>query len=527
MPKKMLFLISLGAIFQAGLMEAAFVLPDSKARVQMIHDLAAEMRRLDAEALLARENRSEPWESTVQRLRLEAERAGSLVAFGHVFRRLDATYSNLHSRVHLSPELLPSPKADRKPTWSVAWEKVFENSSTHSPILRLRLHDPKISKLRNGDRVIALQGRSIEEWRRDNRIFCKFPLLEQCDLEFQAHLESGLLTEYADSQDFSMTIERDGKQLELSVPLPRAPRESDENSSCSLDLKRYAHFEIKFQGWNLCAYESKAHAGTTILRIASFQYRDGPFRNFPGEVEIFWKNYWKKKAPQVKRLLVDVIQNLGGEAPIPLYELLLPEPFQEQYVQFQVTPELLDPHLRESLFWKVMGREIWWNGLPPGSRTQGAWTPAVPQFCANEKEDCSVGQFQPKPHGFQGQVRIMTDHWCISSCSGFVWNLKAKLPGRVKIFGFPDSGDTTYSRLALFLKPNQDGGFQIAVHPHNDARGALEVPLRQIVSVTRTTDQSGNVLSARPQALQKWVPRSWKDSDSSWLRKTLKAALSW
>jgi hypothetical protein len=45
------------------------------------------------------------------------------------------------------------------------------------------------------------------------------------------------------------------------------------------------------------------------------------------------------------------------------------------------------------------------------------------------------------------------------------------------------------------------------------------------VSVTRSTDAEGNIVSGKVQKIDHWVPRSWKQSDEEWQREVFKQAL--
>ena len=82
-------------------LDGDIALPSLGVRLQMFDAVVGSITRLDGDGLVFRSKRRESWDATVARLRREAEAAGSLTDFGRVFKRLDATYPNLHTRVHL------------------------------------------------------------------------------------------------------------------------------------------------------------------------------------------------------------------------------------------------------------------------------------------------------------------------------------------------------------------------------------------------------------------------------------------
>ena len=82
-----------------------YALPSSQTNRQMVLELQKQIDRVDGEGLPPRSNRNESWDSTIKRLGEEAATSSTLYDLGRVFKRLDATYPNLHAKVFLIPEL--------------------------------------------------------------------------------------------------------------------------------------------------------------------------------------------------------------------------------------------------------------------------------------------------------------------------------------------------------------------------------------------------------------------------------------
>jgi hypothetical protein len=307
--------------------------------------------------------------------------------------------------------------------------------------------------------------------------------------------------------------------------------EADEGLPCGVRKDRYAGFTLAYEGQHICAFESPKDPGVVTLRIDSFQYQDVPFAVLDGEVHIFWNNYWSKKASKVKTLVLDVIGNWGGQSPVPYYALFYSMPYQEQYVRFKKIQEFEQKEILESLFWGDKGKEKWFENIKADGTFArlpvGEFLGHIPQFCADRKKDCREGLFQPRRNGFTGKVKLLMDHWCISSCVGFVSNIKDLLKDRVQTFGLPDSGDSAYSRLAVLVSPKPDGSVDSVVAPMKKARtpDKPEPWVRQVVSVTRSTDKDGNLLSGKPQEIDVWVPRMWNQSESDWAASVFLAAI--
>jgi hypothetical protein len=436
-------------------------LPNAKTRQAMVLNLSQEILRLDGEGLIPRANRPESRDATIQRLAKEARDAKNLYDLGRVFKKVDATYPNLHAKLFTIPEL------DERKTegtvelpikfFPVSAERKFNGS-------RFKITTIKNAKsdFQNGDEIISINSRSIQEWTDENFIFCKFPYREQCEIEFYDNFRKELLG-WNRHQPLGLKVRRGKQELNIAVQPEVKPLNLDEEPTdlpCDVSPSRYKGFKLAYWGENLCAFESIRNSNIVALRIKSFQYQDMPFAVLDGEIQLFWNNYWNQKSPKVKTLILDVIDNHGGQSPVPYYGLFYSQPYQEQYVQFKKIEEFERQDILESLFWGDKGKEIWFENIKKDgtfSRAKnGDFFGQIPQFCANRKKDCREDLFNPKPNGFKGQVKILMSQWCVSSCVGFVYNIKNLLKERVKTYGIPDSGDSAYSRLTVFVSPKAE-----------------------------------------------------------------------
>ena len=499
---------------------SALTLPSPETRRSMVLNLSQEILRLDGDGLLPRANRPESWEVTIQRLANEASEAKTLYDLGRVFKRVDATYPNLHASVYMIPQL-----EELKSEQSLSLPFVFYpvNIDKNFKISNFKIMVKKGMKtdLQNGDEIISINSRSLQEWTDENFIFCKFPYREQCEIEFYDNFIKELLG-WNHGQSLELRIKRGKEVLNISVELGIRPINLNKNVSMSLPCdvypSRYKSFKLVFQGENLCAFESFDNSNIVTLRIKSFSYKDSAKVSLSREVELFWKKYWQKKSPKVKTLILDVLDNSGGDSPIPYYGLFYARPYQEQFVQFKKIEEFERPDILESHFWNSNSKKIWFKRIKKQGEflkvKKGDFLSQVPQFCADDKKDCSKESFLPKINGFKGEVKILMDQWCISSCVGFVYNIKNLLKERVKTYGMPDSGDSTYSRLTISISPNTKA--IISSWKKAQAPGLPEPWIRQIVSATRTTDKDGKILSGIPQVVDVWVPRSWNQSSEEW-----------
>jgi hypothetical protein len=523
----------------------------AETRVAIFDQVLSEIERIDGEGLPARNNRPEAWKTTIAELRSQARKAETKIDFGQVFRKLDATYPNLHAQLTLDDKYDIAagrlrPKIAFKFGAEVIGPKQTKFNYMISSIDTELIKDIKeVVRPALGDNLVAINGKSMSIWSNENFLYCKFPLRQQCEANIFDHFRKGFLS-WDWRSPLTYTLERNGRTWEVKVPVelpnPNAKnppsQDSKGDSNCPVEPDRYEGFKPVFQGLNICVFESETFPNVTVLRIASFRYRDLPkeskIQSLKDEVEQFNESYWKAKATSTRKLIVDVLDNGGGDTPVAWYQLFYSKPFQEQYVQFKKLMELEDDHIRKDLFYDDAAKEIWFSDLKKGGTYErvklDSFLPTIPQFCAHENQSCDKGLYEPLKHGFKGKVRIMVNEWCISSCSGFVWSMKDQLGTRAKLVGFPDSGDTAYARLFLdvYLESSSANGFRLQVSPRpgrtrqNLPDGAI---LRQQVTATRSTDSKGKVISATPTKTDIWIPYRYRHYDDSWASLVFKAAL--
>lgn len=502
-------------------------LPKPEVRKEMVVELSRQIERIDGEGLLSRKNRTTSWQKTIELLGDEALQAKTMFDFGRVFKRFDATYPNLHAHVYMIPEI------DERNTvgavkFSFKFLPVSADRNYKGSRFRITIPKGQITELHNGDELLAINSRPLQEWTDENFNFCKFPFREQCEIEFFDNFRSELLS-WNRHQPLEFTIRRNKKEFRFEVahsikpkPTNEEQEEDKEELPCGVSANRYKGFTLAYQGEHLCAFESAKNKGTVVLRIDSFVYQDVPFAVLDGEVQIFWNNYWKKNASSIKTLILDVIENGGGQSPIPYYGLFYSKPYQELYVQFKKIKEFEQKEILESFFLGDKGKEIWFENIKKdqsfANTREGGFLSHIPQFCSSSKKDCREGLFEPRKNNFMGKIKILMNHWCISSCVGFVYNVKELLKDRVQTFGIPDSGDSAYSRLSVFVSPLENGKIDAKVGSLKNARkpDKPEPWVRQVAAVTRSTDKDGNVISGQPQKIDFWVSRKWNQTDDEW-----------
>ncbi len=390
--------------------------------------LTAEMKRLDGEGLLVRENR-QPWANVLTNLRSELANARDLAEVSWVFAKLDASYTNLHTRIKLGEELAVAqqhltPSVEIKADWISAAKTVFRVSHIHNG-MNFKTEAPQV-----GDYVIAINGKSMGQWSDLNFNFCKFALREQCDVNLFDKFV-GRLISFHEAANLEYELKRGDKVWKVKIPLIQPPKMLTQEKACGHEANRYDGFKRTYEGRFACVYESAT--GVAILRITSFQYsgisKSEPIHSVDSEVQHLFE-YWKTHATW-PHLVIDVIENYGGNELRAYYEILLDRPFQEQYYRLKKIPELLVDRNRLEMFWGNPAQELWFqkilrNGvfLKTGF---GDFLPHTPMFCVDGNLPCDEGVWNPVPHPFKGRVSILVNEWCVSSCDAFVFTLKEYL----------------------------------------------------------------------------------------------------
>jgi hypothetical protein len=522
---------------------ALTALPSHEQRVALFDQLVSDIERLDGDGLLVRNTRPESWRNTVARLRATAGAARTSVEYGHVFHRLRSTYPNSHAEVSTEPAYFAR-WMQSDVTLPVVIRAEAVNLDETRPTLRIAsvnstwaAAQPANAKLpKVGDIVVAINARPAMEWLRENEIFCRLPLATQCPIVFHRNLTRGLLFWHPETP-LEIVLNRSGEtirttltQVARGAPLPSAP-------GCAAELDRVPPgFTLAWQGTMLCVFENPKIADTQIWRIATFlseqaRTRDGEvgqLKSVAQEIDVFYEQFWKTSAPNVKHLVIDLAGNGGGESAMPWLTLLLVKPFQSMQVRFKKIREFDSPALRKALFGSSNAFAQFLGALERDGTLakirEGDGLPLTPMFCAADDSTCRSALHQPRPHGFAGQLSLVIDPYCNSACSTFAWQLNNKLS--VKIYGLPDTGDTTFARLRIFFGYDSAGKPITSVEDDTPFKAPNTLLIGSfLVAGTVSTDAKGNTVSAKPVIPNHVVQRRWNQNGDEWARKALLEAL--
>lgn len=511
---------------------------EKQATVELLRAYTKEAHRLDSDGLLPRANRKFTWDEIAKKLETDVRASKSRMELGRVFQRLDSAYTNLHARINVNNDYDFS--TEGRPMLAVTFkpEMVKEDGSVTKYLISNVRKEHFINLAADkrpafGDEVIAINGIAIKKWSDENFEFCKFPLRSQCELEFFDNFRKGNLSWFR-RQPLTMTLSRDGKKTDYKIPVFAATKSDfvtsfDTEQACSLNKVRYPGFEMVYQGHHGCAFENKQYPDTVILQIRSFRYKEveGKIETdmTSKEAKRFADKYWGRKISSIKHLIIDVVDNGGGQAVVYWVKLFLDVDFQDQWVQFKKTKELEDADWRNNAFYNEPGKEKIYQDLRNSPKwndiKEGDFIPPMPQFC-NSDENCLTKKWQPQfPDKFKGRITIMTDPWCISSCTGFVWTMKYYLKDRVQFAGVPDSGDSTYSRSFIEASYiDKAPGFKLEVFPRPPlARAELskDAFFRSVVSTSRSTDENGNIVSGIPMKMDLFIAPQWNEAPDEWV----------
>jgi hypothetical protein len=341
-----------------------------------------------------------------------------------------------------------------------------------------------------------------------------YALKIQCHRQFESNLLSLNLSWKGDT-DLIYTVKHQDQDIDVKLKFTDDTTSKDPlRKRCDWNgNKRYKGFKLIHLGFFACLYEKEDDPEVALLRIASFQYNRNqdpinPFKSIYEEVEALEK-IWIPKSATYKHLIIDVLNNHGGNLPVPYYQILSKGKFQEQYVQFKKTPEFEDKRLRDAMLWEDDSHELQFQEYLNSGFWQllayGDFTLPEPMFCADSTRPCSETSFEAKEHDFSGQVYVMLNEECVSSCDGFTWAIKTRL--NAKLYGFYQAADAAYSRLRIdaILDSNNQNGFKIVINPE---RGPLDPNfiVGQTIAVSRATDANGNVFNGNPLELEELVP---------------------
>lgn len=502
----------------------------------------AEVLRVDGDGLIPRKNRKKTWVEITKELRAQLSKAKTKMEIGRVFARLDAAYTNLHAHIDLSNEY--DYNSEGRPIFGVTFqpEKVEADGSVSRYLLSTVKKEYFINlepemRPTPGDEVVAINGRDIKSWANDSFEYCKFPYRSQCEVDFFDNFRKGMLS-WNRREKLVITIVHNKQKINIQVPV-FAKLENKKNESISTDkfepcgenTIRYPGFKLIYQGFHACVYENTSKKDLAILRIRSFKYRglgdQTKLNDIYKETIAFYEQYWKAKSGIIKTLVFDLVENHGGDTVVTWSNQFINVPFQDQWVQFKSIKEFYNLDWQKDAFYDDQGKFQIFNSLNKSDLKENSFLPAMPQFCVSST-DCLKEKWKPVDHHFNGNVIMLTDQWCISSCTGFAWTLKNYLADKVKVIGMPESGDSTYSRAYITGSLFENNEYKVEVGPRVPGSHA-EVKNNAIftaaVSVSRSTDENSKILSGKPVEVDIFDSVRWDESVDDWVGRLVKTYL--
>lgn len=515
--------------------------------LKMLDNYFKEIDRLDGDGLLPRHNRKKSWAQIKSQLKKELKLSKSKGDIGRVFVRLDSAYTNLHAHIKLNPD--HDYYSDGRPVLAASFQPEIINEDglvTKYIISNVRneyfIHLDHKDRPQKGDALIAINHQDMSLWSDENFEFCKFPLRSQCEYDFFDNFRKGHLNWHV-RKPLVYTLIRNNKKLNVQIPVfakneNRSSGSSEKQNPCGPEPEKYPNFDLVYQGYQACVYENKKHPDVALLKIKSFKYKKGEVVNdidhVSKEVRRFAEKYWDKNYKKIKLLIIDVIENGGGDIVTDWSSQFLDRPFQDQWVQFKKTKELEDLNWRKAAFYDDPGKHQIYEKLKNSEKWQqikeGEFIPPMPQFCYSDNGDCLSEKFKPISDPYKGKIIILTDAYCISSCTGFVWTLKNYLKERVQFAGIPDSGDSTYSRT--FIEGTIDSSkksYKLEIFPRTSGQRAevsKDSLFRAAISTSRSTDENGNVLSGTPMKMDYFISPKWNESPDDWIARMTNEVLS-
>ena len=132
----------------------------------------------------------------------------------------------------------------------------------------------------------------------------------------------------------------------------------------------------------------------------------------------------------------------------------------------------------------------------------GEFLPQMLSFCKDPYSPCTSEEaYKPMGISFNGNIHIMLNENCISSCDAFVWNFKNNT--NAKLYGFPNASDSSLARLRIDVTSNEDSprGYDITVSPQYK-RIPKNLIVAQVIAPAQTTDRYGKLLNGIPEELE-------------------------
>ncbi len=522
-----------------------------KNRVAMFDAVIKEIDRIDVDRREISRLKGEDWDRNMNDLRGEVEKSSNLVEFGRALKKIDSFYPHIQSQQVLNPELESIPLGSKVNLPFKMIPTIKDLSEQHFRYFISQVTPDSFDPgdvPRVGDEVIEINKKEMEEWERLNYLFCKSISHAVCALELNHNFRNESLG-WTQNQPVEMLLLRgpDKIKVRLHAKIEASagfePSETadiyNEVFPCGIDIKRrYFEFGYLFKGRRLCLLGSHAHPGIAIMRISNFNYAGNSenIRSIKQEINLFRTSFWNDHSSEIKHLIIDLIDNEGGDPPVGYEAMLFDQPFQGQYVKYKKLPEWTSGSFEDLLFPYDGdgGKAIWIKSLKEEGRFAkknfGEFFDPVPRYCVNSKLDCRIGRFEPDAHLFSGDIKVMLNQNCILACSSFASDLHDNLGPRVSFYGLPDSGDALASQISinLYLTPLGKKPFEIKSHLWNSAAPPItkDLLLTQTVAFTQTTDVLGALKSGISRKIKKMPELNYKNYPVNYPGEILKVILN-
>jgi len=489
-------------------------------------EFVTEIERLDGDVLKVRENRPIAWKKITERLKDRIREARSEKDLDQTFRQLDLSYPSQHAGhdfKYSGPAALV-PKVRFVSNWITLDRVELVVSNVDSDFMVGKRGIPAL-----GDRVVAINFRSIPSWFEEGFEFCKFPQKNQCDAEFAANFRLQRFS-WTQEKPLVYTLERSGRTWDVNIPLRPSIGGGvtvDMGHGCSGDLDRYSDFQLRYAGNKACLYTSKRQPRTAILRISSFRYSEGEAIGGVRQ-EVDHLHRWLTRNKNLQKLIIDLADNSGGDSPLPYFRLFMNRSFQgPDFTKLKNIHELSDPKFRAKTLWDSPEAEAWYQGMVKSGELAkipvDGFLPPMPKFCLGPPSLCDHNLIKPFPDAFSGTIVLIVNRYCMSACDRFTFIAKDLLNDRTKLVGEPTSADTGYSRLTVHLLKQKQNGLWTVLSAQGDGVTEQEWESQSVVTA-ETVNKSGELLDGHPVAIDTFVPTIF-DSKIKWPDLAVSAAV--
>lgn len=520
-------------------------------RLEMFDALVKEIDRVDADRKDILKLKGIDWDQNILDLRSEIEKAETPQELGRALRKIDSLYPHIQSQQVLNPELESVPLGSKVVLPFKMVPTIKDSMAKHFKYFIAQVSPDNFEPgpvPHKGDEVVEINGKGIEEWEKENFRFCKSTSAAVCALELNHNFRNENIG-WSHEQPIEMQVLHGADKINVKLIAKIEASGGFEPSEtadiyndvfpCGIDIKRrYFEFGFLYKGRRLCVLGSHSHPGVAVMRIANFNYSGNAdsIRTLKQEISLFKSAYWNQHSSEIKNLVIDLIDNEGGDPPVGYEALLFDHPFQGQYVKYKKLPEWTTGRIDDNLFTLEGdgGKVIWMKSMKEEGRiaqkAMGDFFDPIPRYCVSSKLDCRSGKFEPDGHPFKGEVRVMLNQNCILACSSFVADLHEHLGERVSFYGLPDSGDSVAAQMStnLYLTPTGKKPFEIKSRVWNFAAPPItkDLLLTQTLAFSVTTDAIGTPVSGQSQKIKKMPELNYKNYPMNFPGEVLKLILN-